>query len=191
MLINQSRKVTITLPYSLIVLLSIFVVVGCNTSNVDRDETEQEEKIKVATVSNGEITPSVTNAELRNLSAKSYNDISEDRKVEGSFFNDVSIKGGGNHYYIVAKSNSADGNCVSVATKLNMSSLIASGSSGTDSEGTTTLLAGPNPETHTCEGDPCSDCDFTYETEEEEEIDGCMCDDNVGDGRCNHTVSSN
>ncbi|MBN2730840.1 MAG: hypothetical protein JXR26_00290, partial [Balneolaceae bacterium] len=59
-------------------------------------------------------------------------------------------------------------------------------------KGAITLSEDPTPpegeEGHKCEGEPCSDCNFTYT--ESGNIDGCMCDDREWWHKCNHTVTS-
>lgn len=163
---------------------------SCDTSSTSEKEATKEEKITIVTVVDGEIIQKVSDAELKALAAKYYNKISDDVQRTASFFSEVFIGGSGSHYYIIGKATNSNGNCVSVATPLAVSSPLDKGNKGS-SKGAITLSEDPTPpegeEGHKCEGNPCNDCDFTYEGEQ---IDGCSCDSDWPMDHCDHTVTT-
>lgn len=164
------------------------VITGCDTSNTTEEEATEEEDVIIATISNGEIVQEASDADLRELAAKTHNRLSDDIERQASFFNEVFVEGSGTNFYIIGRGKSAQGNCVSIVTPLAISSQVTSGTAES-ANGFKTLSAGSTPqEEHKCEGEPCRSCSFIKD--ENGEIQGCESCTNPMSGQCNHTVGS-
>jgi len=90
----------------------------------------------------------------------------------------------GKHNYLVGKGTSETGECANIAIPLEL-----------DTGGNITgqYALSKRPDTHSCEGAPCTSCSFT--TGADDEITGCDCEScptgcNPSGGLCNHTVTS-
>lgn len=194
-MVLPSKKLSL-LFCSVLLFGGIFIASSCNVSETSKQKNDEPETLNeqaIATVTDGEMSVVADKAMMQSIAADVYNALPKDREVDNQFFKRVSIEGSGDHYYLIGKAHKGDSNCVSIARKLTLSnSGNSSKSKGYNSNKkvlTSSTSTNPNPQekTHSCEGDPCSDCNFTYD---EGEIDGCDCDDAPQSHRCNHTVSS-
>jgi len=168
-----------------LMLCIIFIGMGCETSNIDKIEKSEKKGVKVASVLNGKISASVSDAELKTLAIKGFNEGMLKSKLETSFFENAHIEGSGEHYYLIAKGQDTKGNSIAVATELVVPSQVALNSNKKNNE--FTLMYVKKKKKHKCSGVKCSSCGFTYE---KGEIDGCNCDRGRGGSYCNHTVIS-
>ena len=61
-------------------LLLAVGLVSCDTSNTNHEASTKAEPVKIAAVSNGEVTPQVNDAELKKLAADAYNSTVDKKK---------------------------------------------------------------------------------------------------------------
>ena len=116
------RKIKSLQLISFCLFLGMMVTItSCDTSNnTEKEQTQETDNLRIATVSNGEIVQKASDAELRRIATETYNDMpsSDDKKVGDSFWKEIYIEGKGNHYYIIGEGKKANGNGVSVANPL-------------------------------------------------------------------------
>lgn len=90
----------------------------------------------------------------------------------------------GNHNYLVGKGTSATGECANIAIPLELA---------TSGDIVGRYALSKRPDTHSCEGSPCTSCSFT--TGADDEITGCDCEScptgcDPSGGLCNHSITS-
>lgn len=104
------------------------------------------------------------------------------RPVEFAF-DSYEVQGSGTAFYAVAKGETIDGHCYTVARRLSTDG----DQIGLLSGGAETARAETGEE-HTCTGVGCFDCNFVKDGDGE--IEGCTCVRGNVNGYCNHSVSS-